>query len=344
MSKSPDQAVTSLYHLLQRMGVKCRWYDAGRRISKLSSQMWQQFEDGQISYPAPYLKHAWLGLAFWPEDDKQKTQTQLWCIRLPLDEQGKIDNGQRDLFLKHLLTAMGSNVEAAQAGSKLTAVLEGNPFIFKPSEEKQACLHAAVSYDLNKAPSNFYAQTLSFFQEQNWSNWQELGVQGLADLAERWQENQALISEAIPHLPEPVLLSLSQCLENHTINRAIAEALLQRIEQSDNASLQATLIRGVSLSRDAKVVKQAVAYALSNPVAMNVEMLASLSSRCGNYIVDDEFIMVFLEHLAAAGQEAFNGILADMLFQAPLRPAILKAVRSGKRSETLAVAIGGLFA
>lgn len=337
------KAITRLDQLLEEMEVRFRWYDAGQRIRKLKREQWQRFESGESPYPHPHLRQAWLGLAFWPEDDKHQQQVQLWCLRFPLDEQGKLDLASRDQFLTHLLTAMGSNVAAAKSGERLNAVLEDNPFVFKATPDKQASLHAIVSQSLKKPPSQFYAPTVRYIENPEGDDWQQLGIQGLADVACRWQEHQALLAERIQHLAEPVMLSLCQCLEHHAISTNIAQEILKRLEQSNEASSQAAMFRGLSQCKDNKPVHQALRSLLSHPNSSNVEVLATLCSRAGPMLLEEEFCQVFLEHLASAGQDVFNGLVSELLFQPGLRASLLNAIRAPERSATLDAAIGGLF-
>ncbi|GAA6150850.1 DUF3549 family protein [Pseudoteredinibacter isoporae] len=335
--------VSTLYQLLESMKVHCRWFDAGHRISKLSPGQWQQFEDGQTAYPQPYLKHAYIGLAFWPADDQRKQQVQLWCLRFPLDEQGKLDLASRDQFLKHLLTALSSNLEAAKKDEQLTAVLEGNPYVFKPSDEKQANLHAVVSQQLKQPHSAFMSTVLNYFAKPEGDDWQQLGIQGLADLACRWQDHQNEICAAIPQLPSPVLCSFCHCLEHHAINGIVADALLEKLKNSEDKAEQIALLRGISYCQDNARIEAALNLALSSPVMMDVEMLVSLSSRCSQQLVSEKYALVFLEHLAAAGHDVFAAVMQELLFQATLREPLLGYIRSPERSETLSQAIGHLF-
>jgi len=334
---------STLYKLLEQMQVKTRWFDLGRRIGKLKREQIQQFEDGIAPYPHPYLRQAWLGLVFWPEQDKKKEQVQIWCLRLPLDEQGKLDLGARDDFLKQLLFSLGSNIEAAQAGKRLNAVLENNPYELKLPPEKQASLHAKISLELKQPASSHYQNSLGYLQNQDWPQWQAVGVQGLADIASRWQQHTALLCQALPHLPEQVLVPLAQCLEHEKIGEELSHALLARLKLSNEAKLMANLIRGLSASRQPQPLQQALRYCLSHPEIVQLELLAAISSRCAETALEPEFALVFLEHLAAAGQGVFNGLLAEMLFQPNLRLALMAAFRLPQRSEVLSQAIAQLL-
>ncbi|MCV6625974.1 MAG: DUF3549 family protein [Cellvibrionaceae bacterium] len=335
-------ALTSIHQLLQQMDVAWRCYDSGVRIEKLDKDSWQRFEAGELPYPKPYLRQAWPTLVFWPRQDKHKQQVQVWKLRLPLDEQGKLDLPSRDRFLQQLLTALGKNAEAAAAGEQLSAVLDGNPFVAQAGEEKQANLNAIIGQQLGKIPSQFYAPCLEFFSAQH-DDWQSLGLQGLADLACRWQQHQALLCQAIPDLPEPVLASLCHCLEHQPISRELGQALLARLQRSDDASQQALIFRGLSHCREPECVRAGLSTLLSQASAEQIEVLATLASRAGPYLIEAPFCLVFLEHLASAGNEVFVALMSELMFQPQLRPALMAAMRQPQRSERLSAAIGALF-
>lgn len=336
--------ISTLYKLLEQMELKTRWFDVGQRIQKLSQKQLQQLEDGHINYPHPYLRQAWLALAFWPEQDKNKQQVQLWCLRLPLDEQGKLDIAARDDFLKQLMFSIGDNISAAKTGKRLNAVIENNPYELKLPPEKQASLHAKINLELGNDPSDHYQPCLDYLQQMQDHCWQDIAVQGIADVAVRWQDHHTLLAQAILTLPEPVLIPFCQCLEHEAINPTVSQALLGRLKQATEANVVSALIRSLSNSQDQTSLQSAIELCLSHPAILTVELLASLSSRCAETVTQDQNIMVYLEHLAAAGPEVFKGLCAELMFNAQLRPRLLSAFRQPERSNILAEAIGSLMA
>ncbi|GAB3094845.1 DUF3549 family protein [Aestuariicella hydrocarbonica] len=346
--------ITSIGQLLEQMGVTSRIFDLGRHIQEISTATFAEFEAQAVAYPAPYLHHAWIGLLFWDPDTPDIPL--LWFIKLPLDEQGKIVPAQRDQFLQQLLVALGSNIEASKQGEQLAAVLEGNPYVFTPTPERQAAIHARVNLLLNNPPSDFYAATCDYLNS-NLEAWHQLGIQGLADVAVRWPEHQQTLIQAIASMPPAPLIGLCQCLENEAINGAVGKALHSRLLSSltnfntedgletanSETPLCAALVRGLSQCRALELRQKALTQLLASPAINHIEVLAAIATRCAQDLCNPEICLPFLEALCLHGQQNFNRILADLLFCAAIRPHILAAFRQQQRSVELSIAIGGLL-
>lgn len=339
--------ISSIGQLLDQMGVVTRVFDLGRHVQELSTTTFARFEAQDIAYPAPYLHHAWLGLLFWDPDTPEVPL--LWFIKLPLDEQGKLVLAERDLFLQQLLVALGANIAASKQGEQLAAVLEGNPYVFTPSPERQAAIHARVNKLLGKTPSDFYAPACAYLHS-DLSQWQNLGLQGLADIAVRWAEHQPALLRTIPLMPAPALIGLCQCLENEAINGALGKALHNRLlaeiemaEEEQNIGLIAALIRGLSQCQALELRHKTLLQVLHASAGQHIEVLAAIATRCAMDLCNLSLALPFLEALCQQDQAVFNRVLADLLFWAPLRPQLLEAFRQPQRSERLATAIGGLL-
>lgn len=325
------------------MGVKTRFFDLGRHIQEISSTTFAQFEAQSVPYPAPYLQHAWLGLLFWDPDTPDIPL--LWFIKLPLDEQGKLVPSERDQFLKQLLIALGANIEASKQGQQIAAVLEGNPYVFTPSPERQASIHAKVNKLLGMPTSDFYQPTVKYI-EGDLSAWQEIAIQGLADVAVRWPEHQGALARAIKTMPARPLNSLCLCLEHEAVNGPVTKAIYQRLENERagaDSELIAGLIRAMSQSLAIELRHKALTHILNNTDIIAIEILAAIATRCHLDLCSPDICLVFLEALSRHGQDNFNRLLADVLFCAPIRPHILTAFRAPQRSQRLAAAIGGLL-
>ncbi len=354
-----SQTITTLSQFLTGLGVDTRFYDLGRRISRLSPECFQEVEEGRIAYPTPYLHQAWLGLVISTPTAPQAPM--IWFLRFPLDEQGMLRLAERDHFLKTLLTAVGANLEAARAGRQLEAVLEGNPYVFTPPPERQAAFHAHVKISLQLPPSQFY-DTAHYYLEtavhkpDEVALWQAVGLQGLADFAVRWNRDNhhgALIS-AIPALPLQPFSCLCECLENEPVDAKVAVALYGRLTQllrdqsdadpkEDNARAIAAALRGLSNSVSTDVRQRAIAELLRSNATQIPDVMVALATRCGDDLIAAPLTLPFLEALATFPQDTFNRVMADLLYQPHLRRAFLSAFRQPHRSETLAQAIGGLL-
>lgn len=340
--------ITSIGQFLDNMGVYSRIFDMGRHINELPSQHFQSFEAGQTAYPAPYLHHAWIGLLFWEPDAAEIPS--LWFLKLPLDEQGKLDLGARDLFLKQLLTAVGSNIEAVKEGKQLQAVLEGNPFVFTPTPERQASLHAKVKTLLQLPPSSHYQACRDYLQGNDLQHWDTLAVQGFADVAVRFSEHQSALINSIPNLPSTPLKSLALCLESEPMSGALCKVIGQRLQlesssQSPDADLMAALIRSISRSQAVELRQKLLLQLLSedNTQTQTIECLAAIATRCHLDLTNHDVCSAFLESLALHSQDTFNRVLTDLLFLPAIRPHLMACFRDTSRSPQLASAIGGLI-
>lgn len=339
--------ITSIGQFLDKMGVQSRFFDLGRHISELPAQHFERFEAGSIAYPAPYLHHAWVGLLFW--DPETPDMPLLWFLKLPLDEQGKLQLASRDLFLKQLLTAVGTNLSAVKEGKQLQAVLEGNPFVFTPTPERQASLHAKIKQLLQQPPSQHYQTTCDYFQS-DLQQWDQLAVQGIADLAIRWPEHQQALIDSIPSLPSAPLKSLCLCLENEAITGALCKPLIARLEQQaqvgkaeQDDELLAALVRACSRSLAVELRQKHLLTLLKDEPATSIEVLVAVATRCHMDLTDATICYAFLEQLARQPQNTFNRVLTDLLFLPMLRTQLIERFRQTDRSEQLATAIGGLL-
>ncbi len=337
--------ITSIGQLLEQMGVTVRVFDLGRHIQEIGADTFAKFEQQAIVYPAPYLHQAWIGLLFWDPDTPEIPL--LWFVKLPLDEQGKIVAHERDLFLKQLMVALGSNIEASKQGKQLAAVLEGNPYVFTPAPERQAAMHAKANQLLNNPTSDFYQPACDYLNS-DLRQWHAIGLQGLADLAVRHSEHQAELIKAITDMPAEPLNRLCQCLENENLSGALGKALAIRLttelerEELDGA-LIASLIRGVSQCRALELRNRLLTQTLNSDAKEIIEVLAAIGTRCGMDLCDPALCLLYLEALCRQGQQSFNRVLADLLFCTSIRPHILAAFRSPERSTELAIAIGELL-
>jgi len=339
--------ITSIGQFLDNMGVHSRIFDMGRHISELPNQHFQNFEAGKVAYPAPYLHHAWIGLLFWEPDATEIPS--LWFLKLPLDEQGKLDLPARDLFLKQLLTAVGSNIEAVKKGKQLQAVLEGNPFVFTPTPERQACLHAKVKTLLQLPPSQHY-KACSDYLQSDLQQWQQLAIQGFADVAVRSAEHHAALITAIPKLPKMPLRSLALCLESEPLSGALCKVIGQRLHQETltsqpDSDLIAALIRAISRSHAVELRQKFLLNLLieNNEQPLAIECLAAIATRCHLDLTNLDICSAFLEGLAQHNQDTFNRILTDLLFLPAIRPHLMARFRHTERSPKLSTAIGGLI-
>jgi hypothetical protein len=343
----------TLAEFLADTGARAYFFDLGRRVVEIPADVIQAFERAETPYPQPFLQCAWLGILFHHEDSADAHH--IWFLKLPLDEQGLLVQAARDDFLRRIaetLTASGPDTAAQQQA------LDDNPHGFTPREERMAVFHAKVSKKLGQPPSHFYDHAHNYFHgkipgETGFEQWNFVGLQGIADVAARLDEddNQQALIEAIPQLPATPLVALCSCLENEAIDNSLAQALTARIEAelhnpgTDSGSIVAGGIRGLSHCQDLAAVVNTLQTVMADPLGRNVEVLAAIAGRAWEALAEPTLRFCFLENLAhcGTGQQAFDGIMADLLYLPTLRKLLLGDFRSADCSPQLAAAIAAFL-
>lgn len=326
----------------------------GRRVIEIPLETMRRFELAEEAYPQPFLRAAWLGILIQFQESHQKNINQdhnnynIWFIKLPLDEQGFLQQAARDDFLHRILETL-----TEITGNELKQQsLDDNPHGFKPREDKMAMFHAKVTRQLEQPPSQFYSHARDYFSGRTgFDQWNFVGLQGIADIAAHLdkEDNELLLAQAIPHLPATPFAALCSCLENINIDKRLTEALARRIKQAvaeTDSAITAAALRGLSYSSDIETQRETIQTVLTNRVGKNVEVLATIAGRCWHVLKKSEIRLLYLEALALcdAGQQAFNSILSDLLFLPGLHQPIKEDFNNSRRSTTLANAIDTFLA
>ena len=369
---------------------KC--YEMGRLIQAVKPQQFIDFELGNTPWDTPFMQYAWIGVVFWQKKEAVAEQNHtVWFLKLPLDEQAKLNLAARDDFLSRLFKTLehalankklatqepGDKVPGHQklsnkksAGEQfysLENAMKDNPYGFQPKQEQLANFHAIVQQQLNLAASSSYQDAQDYFSDSaHFDQWQQLGFQGIADLAARLEEkvqcpdrqavsNQQLIIKAIPRLPLSSFHALSLCLENHVVSRALAQAVFDKLSlASDNNTSSSTsciaCIRATAGSSDSagEIQAQLLTNVLSSPFNNDIEVLAIIAGRCWQALfLQQNILLLFLKSLAHADSSrhpgAFNAIVSDLIFIPGMRDKILQGFRSPDRSEQLILAIAAFL-
>jgi len=329
----------TLSGFLQQAGAQVQFYDMGRRLVEIPGTNMLAIERQQQAYPQPFLRSASLGVLFYyGDDDGASSDQQIWFLKFPLDEQGLLQQAARDDFLRRMVERLAEqtlarhNPEATQSPPDMP---EDNPHGFTPREDRMACFHARVAKRLGQPVSQFYAHAADYFTGSNgFEQWNFVGLQGIADVAARLDENDnlATLIKAIPQLPITPFAALCSCLENETIDPALSAALSARIttalQETDTVIATSTIaaaIRGLSHGNDQQTLVTALCAVLDSDSGRNVEVLATIAGRAWHCLEQDNIRRAFLCNLALcdAGQGAFNNIMADLMFMPGLRQPLL---------------------
>lgn len=345
------QTIKTLGDFFRKSHTRYRIYDMGRGIRKLGQEQFEQFEAGTLPYPFPLQQHAWLGILGWSERDK--AEQFIWFLKFPLDETAHLIQATRDDFMARLVQTLGHNIEAARKGGELQDGLSESPYGFKPKESAMAAFHAKALYSLGQPPSRFYDHARDYFSGRpGYDQWAFVGIQGIADVAARLEEdeNRKRILKALPELPPPTLISLCGFLENESIPTELAEALQQRLEralseETPDLSVIAALLRAFAQSRGEGLRDAAVRSALASPFGGDINVLAAIAARNWEALTDEALAHDYVEALALnnLGQDAFTQLMADLLYLPGMRPPLLAQLRNPERSEALGRAVGAMF-
>ena len=333
--------ISSISELLTLSNCQFRLYDLGRKIDKLSKEMFNKIELNQLPYPTPFQGNAHLAIAFW---QKQSPQPFLWFVKLPLDERGLLNQGARNHFVAIIAEALGADL-SVDPTEKQEELLKSNPYIYTPSQYKLAMLNSLISFDLKTPTSQHYANFSHYLTAKNWQQWQTIGVQGITDFVAIINQHEELLANAIPYLPFEVLSPLCGALENKTLPLKIINALLKLLTSSckESPDKQQMLLRSLASTTEHPLVDEYFEKLL-NSSQVDTDLLICISGRCWSVLKNEQRIMLFLELLVHKNNtELFNAIFKDIVAIPTIRPLLFQCMRNTERSEKLSIAIGQLF-
>ena len=342
-----NQLPSTLTALIASADFNLRWFDVGRRIQPIGQNVAQAFEEGSASWPYPYLRQAWCGLLLWPIDKAADSNPVVWFLRLPLDEQGKLLLPIRDRFLKQLHSALyPEGNETKDPGKHLQQALEDSGLVFTPPADRRAIFHAKAGRLLKRPASDHFPAAKAYAKDPASFPWDQLALQGIADLAVRWEEEHGSLKTNLHRFAAPALIPLCQCLESESIDHQLAEPLIKRAEQTlvssePDLKLLTAVIRGISHSIATGMRQKFLLKVLESDAGKNGEVLAAIGSRCSDDLQVPELAQLWLENLSASQpQQTFNLLLTDLLFLPQLRNDLLEVLRNPERKESVARAFG----
>jgi len=349
MPQESPEKFDSITHFLQTGGFHYRVFDMGRKVNRLPNEEFETIEGQKQAYPAPFQKKAWIALLFW-KDGKQNEAT-IWFLQFPIDELGFLKLEARDAFLIDLLEQTGKNIQAKQQGKQALDELKESPFAFKPNPDRLAMLHALATKELDQQPSQYYQHTRDYLSSSaGYEQWQFLGLQGIADVVARVDEegNEDLLAKAIGLMPDEPLVSFCSALENAKPQVFLAQALVSKLEEINgidksqstpphfymmndssepeagaNTQVISMLIRALS-GAEPKALRQSVLQeVLVSPVGQDIEIIAAISGRAWNDLRDKSVLKAFIANLASQTQMAFDAILSDLMMIPDMRELLL---------------------
>ncbi|WP_394227886.1 DUF3549 family protein [Pseudoalteromonas spongiae] len=337
-----QHTISSLGELLDNAGTTWRVFDMGRRIQKIDKQTFSQIENNHIPYPFPLQQHAFLAIQFW---NSHETETPyIWFLKMPLDEQSKLVQASRNHFASMVLEALGNQLTD---NDEAQSQLDNNPYVFTPNANKLAAFNAIIKNELKQSASAYYEHVELYFSGKlGFNEWQQLGLQGIADFAMRLTDtNQDNLIKALDQLPQPVVNSLAATLEHSPISVTLTEALYVQFENAvkqQNSENIINYLRMMSNTSATGILERAVAILVTTPTLLNLDIVLTLTGRCWHVL--ENHVVALMDYLASEhDQDVFAGIFADLVAIPSLRPHMLAMIRMQNRSEALSRAIGKLF-
>ncbi len=341
-SNTNPEKFDSITHFLQTGGFNYRVFELGRKVNYFSNEEFENIEGQKILYPSPFQKKAWLALLFW-EDGKQD-EAVIWFLQFPIDELGFLKQEARDAFLIDLLEQTGKNIQAKQQGMQALDELKESPFAFKPNPARLAMFHALAIKELGQAPSQYYQYAHDYLSgDAGYEQWQFLGLQGIADVVARLNEddNEALLAQAISLMPEMPLVSFCDALENsqpkEILTQALGEKLKIVLEQKPssniNNQLVAMLVRALSGAEPISLRQLLLQVVLASPVGQDIEVMVAISGRAWRDLHAQSILVAFVGNLAELPKMAFNAILSDLMMIPDMREKILLVMRDPNQSS-----------
>lgn len=345
-----NASIETLTDFLQSTNASFRIFDMGRRLGKLEVQRFQAFEKNEIPYPYPLMRQAWFAVLIW--NPKQAGQQQIWFLRFPLDEQGKLVFAARDDLLKRLAQSVGDQLYGEVDPEQ--DPLKDNPFSFTPDQQRMAAFHAQATNLLKQPASEFLQTVLDYLKPGgDLSQWQNLGIQGIADFCARMDENQRAdkLAKALTEMPVEPYCAFCQQLENVAIPHQVASAIGKRIQQTQalaseiQAPIYAHSLRALSQCIDTDTRQALTQDVLNQAVSNDIELLAAIGSRNWVDLKAPALGLSYLQRLAEnnAGQESFALMLQDLLFLPEMREPVMNNLRNPERGESLSKAVGAFF-
>ncbi|KJZ14270.1 MAG: DUF3549 family protein [Marinomonas sp.] len=343
--------IESLTDLFELVGCKASFYDIGRHVSKITPAQVIQFDKKQQPYPYAFKQQAWLAILLHPLKAEQNAEPVIWFIRLPIDEKGSLNLGTRD----HLIKSIVDRILNKDGSTDISDALKDNPYAFQPDHERMASFHAALSVQFKKDASSFFNQLVTYLESdlnEEDTSWQALGLQGIADLAVRANQEKylALIKKAIEFAPQPVAVALAKALEHERPEEDYLNFVEAIYPTRGNTEWRAALIRSVSKAAPSEKLLQSIKLSLvtgeNQATDDELQLIVAIVAKCPSWFnTDPELLSLAMENLAnrTDGYVAFSQIASELSHTPVVRGSLWSLFRGENRSPKLTQAIGSLF-
>lgn len=335
----------TITQLLQTAGCDFHLYEMGRQIRCLDAAQFNAIEQLKQPYPSPIKGKAWFAVEFF--EAGSHVEPFIWFLSFSLDEFGLFQADEINHFIKMIIEAAGEELTSGKLQPK------DNPYCFTPSLDKQAALNSIIRKRRKQPASAQLQNALSYYlpshsPETPAITWQELGIQGIADIAARASEadfDQPLSQQLADWQLQPKIALLNQ-LEHHPLGRALCTEIIKQLDAETHPACREALLRSLSQAADSVVLPLLEKQLAATAQATLSELIAILG-RHWQRLAQNGLIKLFMEQLALCcgdSDEVFSGVMADMLALPNLRGEVIAEMRDPDISEQLRAAIGRFIA
>lgn len=332
-------AILTLSQLLDAGQSEFYIYDLGRRVQAIETSEFNAIEAQQAPYPFPLQGHAWLAIVFWSQATERAAEPFLWFLKFPLDERGLLDLQAQQGFITQVLTLLGNKVTGA-LNEQQRQQLQQSPYLFTPAEEKRAALHARLTKRLDQPPSVHYETAESALAQPDAPQWQQIGLQGLHDVAARLHTGQRLSAQIAANFsgyPQPLQRALAIALEHQLPPQSLTDALARQVlSEAQPGARRRNLLRSCASTSHTGAVRSAVAHSLENPdqdelVLIPARMWPVLQPGDDNLNLLELYMLRLAEYSAVqkepGNNQLFAALSADLLRLPAIRPHLLSLLR-----------------
>lgn len=333
--------INTISEFLLHAGTNYRIFDMGRAIRPISSQQFLDIELGSIPAPFPRMQHAWFGIVFF--NPNLTSEHYIWFVKLPVDEQGLVINAARQQFLQIVVDALGQQLDKDKNGLNQ---LPENPFTFVPAQQLLADFNSISRQALSLAPSRYYDLATQYVQNPQIVEWQNLSVQGIADVVAfslNGSKNNSFIKQ-FEHFAPAVQQACCHSFENHQLDDNYSE-MLKTWWQSGTFSHERliALLRALSQSNNTKLLNSLLHETLQHAERVNTDVLIIIAARHWQSLHNSELMALFIERLAECDSDFFIGLFRDLVQIPDTRTKMLEVLRWPNKPANLVAAIEQLF-
>lgn len=310
-------------------------YDLGRLVQPISNDDFTAIEQQAMPYPYPVQGHACFALVFWPNLADSSADPFLWFLKFPIDERGLLEQGPVHNFITQVITMLGQQVTHALTEEQ-EQQLQQSPYLFTPTEEKRAALHAQLSLRWQRPPSVHFELAQSTLGQPD--HWQQVGVQGLHDVSARLPQlpaSQQAICAQFTSYPAPLRQALAVALEHQQLPEAMANELANLLkQQSASSALRADLLRSLARQSSTPVLAAAVEHVLQEPSVDEVVICCARLWCLFDPLASDAVPLAsLLEALARQDKAIFGALITDLLRVPSLRPHLMITLQRDDLSQ-----------